>query len=767
MPSNAQMSADYYALSIVDYWDKQRTEARALLIKEGDDNRAYIRSLETAIRAADDDIRGWAGVSDARERAEMQALVRRNKQAQADARRRARNSNKAQKGAESALSKPEDKAAKAATGQAEGALGIGELFEGLKGQEDEKAIAEMVTSLGATGTDLARVLEEYKVGSPDSPGTRDQRIAVAHGVVRALESVKHRRRGAGPSDRAMRIAAARLVGLPDNQAVLINTYDALVQEEVGKAASTVQSASTSGAGVAAVAADLEARGWEPFDFLPEMEVDALKARRSDLERKLAAAESEKVTDLDAALESEMGRRTRGVGEGLQFGGGLLGAIRFGAHNKRRMEAAETSLAEAEGKMSRLNAMSPNDKRLYIATARGMQSFGEYGSSRPTDADERLWGLGAQIATMHRSGGFKNAGAMVQNARALIEGVDAYKNLSPEEKEVLLDQVLEFSSMQQLEGFAPPGQGVLFLGEDEEDYPDEVAADSIDSASRREAAKKKAKKRGKTKQQLQETGVAAAKAAKPPVVSPLVEKPAGLIEAERLLAQYSRNRDRIAQDPSSSAAKKRIAQGEVDAARAEVDRLNSQWSASLDQKLETSDLRHIEYEDFDAMLGQTTHGVSSADPRIDRGARRNPPRGQPPIAGGAGFLAGKAGPAFSAAFEAGLARDVSVNDMAIAINEAIADGKTPRYRSASTIASEEGTYGDMFSPGGSAYSPSASEKQLRQAERIAAKARGDEAAEKRLRDEEYLAENEHLIGVFERTREGTLDSEALLLEAASR
>jgi hypothetical protein len=31
MPSNAQMFTDYYAKSVVDYWDKQRTEARALL----------------------------------------------------------------------------------------------------------------------------------------------------------------------------------------------------------------------------------------------------------------------------------------------------------------------------------------------------------------------------------------------------------------------------------------------------------------------------------------------------------------------------------------------------------------------------------------------------------------------------------------------------------------------------------------------------------------------------------------------------------------
>ena len=94
MPSNAQMFTDYYAKSVVDYWDKQRTEARALLVRERGEQDAYIKSIEAAIRAADDDIRGWAQVSDARERATRQSILQadRNRAYAARARSRATSS---------------------------------------------------------------------------------------------------------------------------------------------------------------------------------------------------------------------------------------------------------------------------------------------------------------------------------------------------------------------------------------------------------------------------------------------------------------------------------------------------------------------------------------------------------------------------------------------------------------------------------------------------------------------------------------------------
>jgi len=776
MPTNAQAFSDYYANSVVSYWDTQRAEARALLIKEGDDNRAYIKSLESAIRAADDDIRGWVTVSDTRERAEMQALVRRNKEAQRESRRRAKNSRSAQKAAASALSKPEDAAAKAATGQAETGSSLGMLFQGL-GEEQVNSVDAVVSAL-SSGTDLVRVLEQYKSGSPNSGASKDVRIALAHGIVRTAESVSHRKRGVGPSDKVIRLAAARMVGLADNEVARIGTYDALLQEEVGRAASTVQAAKSSGAGAAAVAADLEARGWDPFDFLPEMEVDVLSERRADLQKKLEEARAARVPDLDAALESEVLKRTEGVGQGLQFGGGFLGAMQFGAHNKKRMAAAEASLASAQGKMNKLNAMSPADRKMYIATARGMQSFGEYGSNRPTGEDELLWGFGAQVATMHRGGGFDNAQDLVQNARALVDGTEKYKNLSKEEREVLVDQVLEFSSMQQLEGFRPPGQGVMHLETDEAYVGAPIEA--IDSNERRKAARNRGKNRGKAQVDIKESGKAAAVKVQTDAINDVShtrdalallksldgDESPRLKEARRLLAQRERNLSRIQKDPNSSRARISVAQADVDEAKRGIDSVREEAAAaSYWDKASTGGGRG---QDYDELLRKTRRGISSAHgSRLDPDAKARPPAPPAGRVGGGGADFSAPGRLATAAFEAGLGRDITVEDMAIAINKAIAAGKIPEYRSASTLAKESGTYGGMFSPGGSAYSPSPREKRLRKAERLAKTARGNPSAQRRLEDAEWNEDNSHTGDVFRRTGLGEVDPEAILLEALDR
>tara|TARA_R100001086_G_scaffold2334_1_gene1603 strand:+ start:5440 stop:7347 length:1908 start_codon:yes stop_codon:yes gene_type:complete len=458
MPSNAQMFTDYYAVSVVDYWDKQRREARDLLVRERGEQDAYIRSLESAIRAADDDIRGWAQVSDARERANRQSIIQADRNRAYAARARSRATNSAIRGATSAMTKVESRLAQSSTGQAETASA----FEGAQGRDipDSEMIASLTSQMGGVGTDLAKDIAKYGL---ERGGTADEttRLAAAHGIRRTLRETARRNPDAGISENVINGVALNLVGL-ENTAVnrsKIGTYNEMVQAEGARAARTVQSAPTGAAGAVQVADDLEARGFAPFDFLPEMEVDALKARREKMQADLAAARAQRAgeSDLDAMLEQEMARRSRGVGEGLQFGGGLLGAIQFGAHNRRRMEAANARLSAAQAESNRLGAMSENEKLLYGATARARQSFNRFGSLKPDGANETLWQLGGQIATMNKGNHFKSLDNLVQQARQLISDTEegGLNQMSPEQKQVALNQLLEFASMQQLDGWEAP------------------------------------------------------------------------------------------------------------------------------------------------------------------------------------------------------------------------------------------------------------------------------------------------------------------------
>jgi hypothetical protein len=458
MPSNAQMFTDYYAKSVVDYWDKQRAEARALLVRERGEQDAYIKSLEAAIRAADDDIRGWAQVSDARERADRQFILQADRNRAYAARARSKATSSAIRGATDAMTKVESRLAQSSTGQAETA----QAFESAQSRDvpDSEMIASLTSQMGGVGTDLAKDIAKYGL---ERGGSADEatRLAAAHGIRRTLRETARRNPGARINENVINGTALNLVGL-ENTTVnrsKIGTYNALVQAQGARAAQTVQSAPTGAAGAVQVANDLEARGFDPFDFLPEMEVDALKARREKMQADLAAAQAQRAegSDLDAMLEQEMARRSRGIGEGLQFGGGLIGALRFGAQTRRRLADATKGLEAAEAELGRLNAMGENERLVYEATARARQSYNRFGSSMPDGANPTLWQLGGQIATMNKNGGFANLEKMVQQARQLISDTPegGLNEMSPEQKQVALNQLLEFASMQQLDGWEAP------------------------------------------------------------------------------------------------------------------------------------------------------------------------------------------------------------------------------------------------------------------------------------------------------------------------
>jgi len=458
MPSNAQMFTDYYAKSVVDYWDKQRTEARALLVRERGEQDAYIKSLESAIRAADDDIRGWAQVSDARERATRQSILQADRNRAYAARARSRATSSAIRGATDAMTKVESRLAQSSTGQAETA----DAFQLAQDRNvpDSEMIASLTSQMGGVGTDLAKDIAKYGL---ERGGSADEatRLAAAHGIRRTLRETARRNPRSRINENVINGTALNLVGL-ENTTVnrsKVGTYNDMVQAEGARAARTVQSAPTGAAGAVQVADDLEARGFAPFDFLPEMEVDALKARREKMQADLAAARAQRAegSDLDAMLEQEMARRTRGIGEGLQFGGGLIGALRFGAQTRRRLADATQGLQAAEAELGRLDAMGENERLVYEATARARQSYNRFGSSIPDGANPTLWQLAGQIATMNKNGGFANLDKMVQQARQLISDTPegGLNEMSREQKQVALNQLLEFASMQQLEGWEAP------------------------------------------------------------------------------------------------------------------------------------------------------------------------------------------------------------------------------------------------------------------------------------------------------------------------
>ena len=245
MPSNAQMFTDYYAKSVVDYWDKQRAEARSLLVGERGEQDAYIKSLESAIRAADDDIRGWAQVSDARERANRQSILQADRNRAAASRARSRATSSAIRGATSAMENVEKKLAGAATGQAESA----QAFESAQSRDvpDSEMIASLTSQMGGIGTDLAKEIARYGL---ERGGTADEttRLAAAHGIRRTLRATASRTQS-DISENVINGTALNLVGLentPANRAK-VGTYNDMVQAEGARAARTVQSAPT-GAG---------------------------------------------------------------------------------------------------------------------------------------------------------------------------------------------------------------------------------------------------------------------------------------------------------------------------------------------------------------------------------------------------------------------------------------------------------------------------------------------------------------------------------------
>ena len=180
MPSNAESFVDSYVTSLESYWNREREETKALLVKEEGNRAAYISSLEQSIRAADDDIRNWTNLQGTADRAERRLILERQRLniSRTKARRRSLRSGSV---AGVAFDKLEGKFAKAATGKGEKGLNLSKIMSNMgSGSKQDQALALM--DILSNETDLAGLIASSGTGALGSAGIESS-VAAGSGIM--------------------------------------------------------------------------------------------------------------------------------------------------------------------------------------------------------------------------------------------------------------------------------------------------------------------------------------------------------------------------------------------------------------------------------------------------------------------------------------------------------------------------------------------------------------------------------------------------------
>jgi hypothetical protein len=449
MPTNGQSYAATYVNSIESFWEQEKNDSRAILLTEEKNRKAYMESLERSIRAADDDIRAWTKMSGDMNRAERKLLLDKQRLAY---RSRGRAS-KAASAVRSGFDKTRLKAAKATAGSSEEANSIARILSGLKSAGEDDQVRNIVRQLQQSGR-LTSMLAGEMAGLTGRAGSASK-LSVGMGAYDALKeaNAQAKRSGLqGVDDRVLRKAAAQLAGTAPG-GLNEKAYEATMKVVSNKAASSVRSrASEDPANV--IADELQGAGFDLETFMPAIEAFGLISRRSDLQQRLEKERSEVVSDIEGEAEQRFLERVGDVDTGLEFGGGFLGSMRFAAQNKQKDAELDTRIAGIDAEEAQLGAMSSDQKLLLRASGRASQSFAKHGANIPPGVSPELWKLGSQIAQMNKSGGFSSKEEAVVKARALMNQMPFSKNLSPEQRENNLLQLMEFSTIQQMGDFPP-------------------------------------------------------------------------------------------------------------------------------------------------------------------------------------------------------------------------------------------------------------------------------------------------------------------------
>lgn len=468
MPTNAESFVGSYVSSLETFWNKEREEAKSILMKEEGNRGAYIQMLEQSIRAADDDIRNWTSLEGQADRAERKLILERQRLSisRAKARRRGMRSGSV---AGSAFDDLESKFAQRATGKGEKSLNLAQAATRSGGKSDEEAAKAIVLQL-QNETDLSSLIAKTGVGITGTAGL-ENRVAAGSGMLRTLMERNARNR-LGLSKQALQMAAATMVGLHgfDAQGRPIASQSNLLGPEmvskmrgaVTMRADKAVAAAPSGGEDKALADELQRSGFLLEDFLPAMEASGLIQRREDLERRLAEERAARVPDLEAEAERRFLERvgTSGAGEGLEFAGrGIVGALQFASQERQQRRALDERRASLTARQGSLDAMTPNARLLQRTTGLAMGSYQKHGNNIPPGVNPDLWNLASQITNQSKSGGFDSRDDIVVQARALVNQLESTKRMSPEERENALEQTLEFFGMQKMGDFPPPAPPV--------------------------------------------------------------------------------------------------------------------------------------------------------------------------------------------------------------------------------------------------------------------------------------------------------------------
>lgn len=471
MPSNAQTYTDLYVSSVEQRVNLEAEEAKSILVEEMKDNRAYIESIQDQIGALDDDIRSWTQLGGDVDRAERRLLLDQQRHllnVSKERRRGARSSATVTR----AFDDLRNKFSRTASGRGErGGVQLARAM-GRSRSEDAQAMS-LVQSFG-TETDLGALILKENVGRESPERTRERALASGMGIYDALKE-RAQREGIRVSDGVLRKAAAGMVGLwgpgVQDQSALLNEgmYNQARQAVVTRTRS--RSSSQNVSMPEAVSAELQASGFALDDILPTIEAMGLIDRRSALQQQLQQAQAQRVQDVEAELDRRILERTEGVGEGLPFvGRGFVGMMQFQAEGRQRREELAQRQAQNQSQRQFIDSLNPNERMLLRATGHGISSFQRHGVNRPPEVSDGLWSIGSQLATMAKAGGFADNNDIVVKARAMVNQLGEAEGVSPQVRDNMLGQALEFFVMQRQADFPEPVQAPV-----EEEAPDPVDA----------------------------------------------------------------------------------------------------------------------------------------------------------------------------------------------------------------------------------------------------------------------------------------------------
>jgi hypothetical protein len=484
MPSQAEEHVNYYLRSTVATVQRDAEELRKLILEEQGNQQAFIKSLEDYGRSIQDDMQQWVRIGGEEDRAERRLLLDRAK-AQSQANRQARRAAGRASGVVStAFDKTVERAAKATAGAgADAGISLARIIEKSSTEGGPSPAQYLASQLNAQGKFASALVSGQGFGAEAGGEDDEAKTAYSVGMLRAL---KEANRGL-VSDAVLKDAISLITGVP---AAVINEQTLSTM----KTARTQQIETRSrGAGARAgdvISDELMRDGFALDDFMPALQAQNLVIREQETLRQIEQARQQRITDTEAEVEQRMLERVD-PGRGIEFAGrGLIGAMQYGRQVRQQRQETEQYTQEVNQRSAEnqqqeqyLASLSPNVRLLYQATGQGMSSYQKHGNNIPPGVNENLWTIGGQLNTMKKANGFTDNDDLVVKARAMVNQLEGAGDMTPQQRENMLRQALEFYTMQGTGDFPPPptDQPELTPEEQQQAIADPDAARGIQQA----------------------------------------------------------------------------------------------------------------------------------------------------------------------------------------------------------------------------------------------------------------------------------------------